>query len=85
MLEKNFRGCEPEVEGDDSCVVVAIENGKQHDRDVKEQDVLLALLPLVEMCTAPPIVPGYRFSHRHVYTQTIAVVQLRSIVKLCML
>ena len=35
----------------------------------------MALLPLVEMGTAPPIVPGHdmlrpinRFSHRHVYS-----------------
>ena len=27
----------PEVEGDDSRVVVTFENGKQHDGDVKEQ------------------------------------------------
>ena len=40
--------------------------------DVKPE---VALLPLVEMGTAPPVIPGYdmlrtiiRFSHRHVYS-----------------
>ena len=42
--------------------------------DVK-RSAAAALSPLVEMGTAPPIVPGYdmlrpviRFSHRHVYS-----------------
>ena len=41
MLELFSQGCEPEVEGDDSRVVVAVGNSKQHDGEFTEQDTLL--------------------------------------------